>query len=1498
MSKLLSLSDIPATAGICRTKLVLVALALFALGAGSTAFAQGFPNVARTEGELLAGPVAPLQGRTAIIAWHGERIVTVPEAPGSISGVHDVLMRVIDINDPTNPQVTVYPAHATGFHAHAYFKYGEYLYVGPHCLTETLQPCGSTGEPSVFRDSLRIGGPGMTVGSSNLTRASMEQDAGLAIGGIGKSGTQSPWGAEDWWSYSAVEGNGWLAVRRNLADYIYDWGNGGIPNGPAITASWDQLSETGVIGFPFIMGNILIYTADMTGTGVAAYDISDLSNPVLLDVLKEENPGGYWPEVYGSYVFFPRRDNEGGPGADAGFMVVDFSDPTDLRVVADRNLPGSNQYVTFQDEYAFMNNYKIDMRTFDVELELATVPGVIDASQFALPVGNLLVTGGYGTDGPGVAIWAHQAAPDQRSPYVLYHVPANEQTNYSVDCPITLSIPETLKTETIVDGVSLIVRPVGGDPVSTWHSFSQGKLLTVTPVQPLQPDTTYEVVLTSDIEDAAGNGLEPYSFRFSTGGGLAGGNQAPVVDSIEASPSPSAPNNQVTISWTGNDPDGGSVEYRADFGDGTPRTDWATDLSAAHTYTEAGHYQVTIQARDDLGAVAAASRTVTVVDTPTQTGSTASSQLALNDTLGRLYVANPDSNTVSCVESATNGKLWETSVGNHPVGVALANDGTLWVVSRDSDQIDIVDASTGANVATLSLSYGSRPVAIAPIPGAATMLVTCEGDQSIRRFNVATRTQNAELDLGPSPRAIAVTADGSRALVTRFISGQHTGSVYDINLSGDMNLTRTITLVRDHTIDSAASSRGVPNYLAGIRITPDGQFAWVVGKKDNTTRGTFFADTMIPGQDNTVRAKLLLIDLNTNSEVYNLRLDIDNSDSPTAIAFSPLGDYAFITLQGNAQVAVIDVLDFMRQDSPGTIHSRWTTGLAPQAVLYDEANGHLFVNDFMDRTVTSMEVGDFLNAGSPNVQSTAIDVVERELFAEPVLRGKQIFYHASDPRMSAEGYISCATCHIDGGHDGRTFDFTNRGEGFRNTTDLRGRSGMGHGLVHWSANFDEIQDFENDIRNAFGGTGFLTDSQFATTEDTLGTPKAGLNEELDALAAYVTSLGSASLPRSPYRADDGSLTAEALAGQVLFGNNQCGICHSPSTDFTNQQMSNIGTIRQSSGQRLGGALTGIDTPTLLGLHDSAPYFHDGSAATLEEIFTVTGGRLAQAEDGITGNGAFANDIGWEPMKDWHGGQFVEIPQNGTLTFNDVNTAGSGPGFVEVRYNSLYGEAQLSVTVNGVGSAAALLATPGIPEAWRSNEWRSIRIPVTYASGVNTVVFTKTNAGGNFKIDDILFSTPDDAALANSHTLGIDLSEQNQIVAYLLSLDGTDALTPAVEVERISVIASGGTDNVQLPDNGTGVDLTYTIRNNGAGPLNIGQFIVQSTPPGVVTIEQHPAPHVLAGESTTMDVRIALPAVAVNATIEAWTDDATVNNAIQWTIEGVTPNLEVEAWKVY
>ena len=121
-------------------------------------------------------------------------------------------------------------------------------------------------------------------------------------------------------------------------------------------------------------------------------------------------------------------------------------------------------------------------------------------------------------------------------------------------------------------------------------------------------------------------------------------------------------------------------------------------------------------------------------------------------------------------------------------------------------------------------------------------------------------------------------------------------------------------------------------------------------------------------------------------------------------------------------------------------------------------------------------------------------------------------------------------------------------------------------------------------------------------------PNAGRSEKLDALAAYVASLTRA--PPSPHRELDDSLSPAASRGRKLFYDDAlgCASCHIPprftdsvlTSDPNDFVLHDVGTLGEGSGQRLGGPLTGLDTPTLIGLWASAPYLHDGSA-TLREV---------------------------------------------------------------------------------------------------------------------------------------------------------------------------------------------------------------------------------------------------------------------------------------------------------
>ena len=1328
----------------------LVWLLLFLILESGT-LASGFPNTQQIPGTVLSGLNAPDQGRTPIIAYHHGLLFTVPEVPSSQPG-SDYQVRTWDLADPTSPiELAQHGQTQMPISAHGYMKSGDYLILGSN---------SSPDGPWSFRANGPLG---------TLERTTFPSACPGPRGCVFQ-----PWFVtQTYWSYDENEGNSTLEKPR---------GN--------VLSSWDHLGMTGVIGHPFLVGDLLIFASEQSRTGVATYDVSDPTNPVLLDVLTTGGPGGYWPELWGGdgklYVVFPYRR------VGNGIRVVDVTDPTDIRLIADRSLPGTEaMYAQFQDHYAFVGDHKVDMRTFESVLFLDGANAVrpndggtgIDTSQFALPLGNLLVTGGSGGD-QGMAIWAHQAAPDTAGPTVGYHIPQAGRTGYPVGAPISLLIHETLETPTIINGTTFIVRPIGGSAVSGHLSFSFDDILTFTPDTDLQEDTTYEVVL-SGIEDAVGNPMVPYTFNFSTGSTV-NGNLPPVPTSFDVSVYPVQPSASVTLNATATDPDLDPVEYRFDFADGRPKTNWSSTGSVTTSYSSPGHYRASVQVRDPSGALASRTTTVTVLVPPVGPAPSNSAPIYCDSTSSELWVVNPDNGTVSNLDAQSLTTNYETTVCEDPRNLTRSSQGDLWITCYDSDKLAVVDSSSGGLIQEIPLSYGSAPFGIASVPGSNDLLVTLEGAGVLVRFDSVTRTETGRVALGPTPRAIAVTPDGDRALVTRFLSPKDQAEVWEV-ATDTLSLDNTIIIPKfggDEHRDTTASGRGIANYLSSLVISHDGSTAWLTANKPNRERGVFFYDDL--DQDNTVRNIIVKLDLDASE--YRRAVDLDNSDSAVGIALSPLNDYLFIGLQGNNQVMVLDALVLDATNGMGSLVGRLGAGSSPQGVCFDSTTNRTFVKNLMSRDVSVIETDDLFRTGDVTVPSTEVSTVANETLSPSILLGKQLFYHGGDSRMSSEGYLSCASCHVDGRHDGRTWDFTGRGEGFRNTTSLQGRGGMNQGNVHWTANFDEIQDFENDIRGAFGGSGFLSDSDFAATEDPLGPVKSGLSTDLDALASYVASLDRSSVPRSPFRNSDGSMTATAVAGRVVFSAEGCGTCHAgenftDSRQGTNVLLHDVGTLRTTSGQRLSGPLAGIDTPTLIGSWDTAPYFHDGSAVGLSEVLEVAGGEVIQAETGTAFDGAEIRTDAIEPDTDntVHQNGYVRLNETGArLVLNAVDGGPGGIGALELRYSVGPPDA-LQVIVNGIEHSLVLDSVGNNP-AWRHTNWGRVRIEgISYLAGsTNTIEITTDDSNPRISVDDLTVSTADELAKAQPHRRALSLSPSDRadLVDYLLQLDGSPEVNPS------------------------------------------------------------------------------------------------------------------------
>ncbi|MCP5117051.1 MAG: c-type cytochrome [bacterium] len=99
--------------------------------------------------------------------------------------------------------------------------------------------------------------------------------------------------------------------------------------------------------------------------------------------------------------------------------------------------------------------------------------------------------------------------------------------------------------------------------------------------------------------------------------------------------------------------------------------------------------------------------------------------------------------------------------------------------------------------------------------------------------------------------------------------------------------------------------------------------------------------------------------------------------------------------------------------------------------------------------------------------------------------------------------------------------------------------------------------------------------------------------DAEALDAYLKSLEPVA---SPYLVG-GKLSAAAERGKELFQKARCAACHSGPLR-TNMRLFDVGTGRGNEAKKK------FDTPTLIEIWRTAPYLHDGRAATMKEVLTT------------------------------------------------------------------------------------------------------------------------------------------------------------------------------------------------------------------------------------------------------------------------------------------------------
>ncbi len=557
------------------------------------------------------------------------------------------------------------------------------------------------------------------------------------------------------------------------------------------------------------------------------------------------------------------------------------------------------------------------------------------------------------------------------------------------------------------------------------------------------------------------------------------------------------------------------------------------------------------------GALAACRNTLppTLAPAPTPPPSyfsSASGALTLSPDGSRLAAVNPDSDSITIVAAQSLTVLAEAPVGDEPRTASFTPDGTLALVANQgAGTISFVDVNTMRVISHVWV--GAQPYGTVADEQRAYVSLFAAGEITV--VDLAARAVVQRIAVEPFPAGLALA--GGSLYVTHFYSGR----VTRVELS---------SLAPVQVIDTDPQA----NLAQFIALSPDAARAYLPQTRSNVSNLSLTYDT-------TVFPTVSVLDLTTFMPLTSARLDLSRADRPVnlpmAAAVSPDGSTLYVANAGSDDVLVVSL-------ATGQAVAHLTVGRNPRGLALSSDGSRLFVVNALDG---SLSVFDLTQPPRPPL---TLSLTTLPLPAH-LLTGKRLFNSALPP-MSHSGWVSCASCHFDGGHDARTW--LGFPDGPRDTPALFGAAQTLP--LHWSGDLDELQDVELTIRRIQGGAGLIS----GAVHDSLDEPNAARSPELDALAAYLASLRA---PASPYQP-----ALETLErGERAFQRWGCAACHRPplysDLKLHPTDVGNLALERNSHGR---GTPPRFDTPSLLGAWATVPYFHDGSAATLRDTFFQTG----------------------------------------------------------------------------------------------------------------------------------------------------------------------------------------------------------------------------------------------------------------------------------------------------
>jgi YVTN family beta-propeller protein len=420
----------------------------------------------------------------------------------------------------------------------------------------------------------------------------------------------------------------------------------------------------------------------------------------------------------------------------------------------------------------------------------------------------------------------------------------------------------------------------------------------------------------------------------------------------------------------------------------------------------------------------------------------------------RLFAVNtPDARlSVFDVSNPSNPVLIaEIPVGLEPVSVNPLTNDEAWVVNEVSDSVSVVSVSRG--IVTDTIPAKDEPADVVFAAGRA--FVSCSRNNLIRVFDLVSHAELAAIAvLGNNPRALAVSADGAKVYAAFALSGNRTTLIPTalapppspatsitnappqvglIVQATDPNWSHVIqfTMPDNDVVEIDAQSLAVIRYFPGVGTVNLGLAVHprtgdlFVANTDARNLVRFEPKVRGHAVDNrltriaTADGTVMPFDLNPGTDYSTLpnpSVQATALAQPTAVALAPDGESLYVAAFGSDRIARVaadgNVLARIEAGASSGAVAKSRTMRGPRGLALNAAAQRLYV---LNRIANTLSVID-----------TTAETVLREIPVgsfDPtpafIREGRGFLY---DAKLSGNGTMSCASCHVDAEMDMLAWD--------------------------------------------------------------------------------------------------------------------------------------------------------------------------------------------------------------------------------------------------------------------------------------------------------------------------------------------------------------------------------------------------------------------------------------------------------------------------------------------